>query len=139
MEEKYCQAEELREEQNLQYSFFINMKNSIKKNEDFKKVYAYKKSYASKNMIMYILKNYEMERNRLGISVSKKVGNSVVRHTLVRRIREIYRKNEKVLFKAYDIVVVMRVGSYETSFFDLNNEFLELCKKQKILKEIGIE
>ena len=139
MEEKYCQAEELREEQNLQYSFFINMKNSIKKNEDFKKVYAYKKSYASKNMIMYILKNYEMERNRLGISVSKKVGNSVVRHTLVRRIREIYRKNEKVLFKAYDIVVVMRVGSYETSFFDLNNEFLELCKKQKILKEIGVE
>ena len=115
------------------------MKDSIKKNEDFKKIYAYKKSYASKNMIMYILKNYEMERNRLGISVSKKVGNSVVRHTLVRRIREIYRKNEKVLFKAYDIVVVMRVGSYETSFFDLNNEFLELCKKQKILKEIGVE
>ena len=115
------------------------MKNSIKKNEDFKKVYSFKKSYASKNMVLYILKNYEMERNRLGISVSKKVGNSVIRHTLIRRIREIYRKNEKNLMNSFDMVIVLRVGSYEASFFDLNKEFLELCKKQKILKDEGFQ
>lgn len=66
---------------------------SLKKNRDFKTVYGNGKSRANKYLVMYVMKN-GTEKNRIGISVSKKVGNSVVRHHLTRLIREIYRLNE---------------------------------------------
>lgn len=108
------------------------MKYSIKKNEEFKKIYEEKNSFATKNLVMYILKNSDVERNRLGISVSHKVGNSIVRHALTRRMREIFRKNIENIKEGYDIVVVLRVGSDKVEFFNLNEDFLYLCKKHKI-------
>ena len=111
------------------------MKNSIKKSSDFKMIYDKKMSYATKNLVMYISKNSETERNRLGISVSHKVGNSVVRHTLARRIREIFRENVNKLQKNVDIIVVLRVGSEKAEFFILKEDFLNLCKKHRIIKE----
>lgn len=111
------------------------MKNSIKKNTDFKKIYEEKKSFATKNLVMYISKNSDTESNRLGISISHKVGNSVVRHTLARRIREIFRKNNEQIEKGYDIVIVFRVGSEKQEFFILNDEYVKLCKKHGIIKE----
>ena len=111
------------------------MKDSIKKNEEFRKIYEEKESYATKNLVMYISKNSDVERNRLGISVSHKVGNSVVRHTLIRKIREIFRKNIDSIKKGYDIVIVLRVGSDKVEFFRLNEDFLYLCKKHNISKK----
>ena len=66
---------------------------SLKKNQDFQKVYRNGTSKGNRYLVMYVLKNQYM-KNRLGISVSKKVGNSVVRHRLTRLIRESYRLNE---------------------------------------------
>ena len=111
------------------------MRFSLKKTEDFKKVYDEKKSYATKNIVLYILKNLEMESNRLGISVSKKVGNSVVRHKLKRLMREVFRKNLDLINGGYDFVVVFRVGSHEMNFFELNDDFLKLCKRHGILND----
>ena len=65
--------------------------NSIKKNADFQKVYKTGKSYANKLLIMYVMKKDEAEATRIGISVSKKVGNSVVRHHVTRLVRESFR------------------------------------------------
>jgi len=106
------------------------MKYSIKKNSEFKKIYEEKNSFATKNIVMYISKNSDVESNRLGISISHKVGNSVERHTLSRRIREIFRANVDEI----DIVVVLRVGSDKVEFFKLKDDFLKLCKKHGILK-----
>lgn len=111
------------------------MKFSIKKTEDFKKVYDERCSHATKNIVLYILKNVETKSNRLGISVSKKVGNSVVRHLLKRRIREIFRKNQNLINGYYDLVVVLRAASSDVSFLELNDDFLKLCKKHSILIE----
>ena len=63
---------------------------SIKKNSDFQNIYRNGKSYANRLLVMYVMRNGE-ESNRLGISVSKKVGNSVVRHHIARLMREIFR------------------------------------------------
>ena len=76
-----------------------------------------------------------MESNRCGISVSHKVGNSVVRHTLIRRIREIYRKYEKNIEENIDIVVVLRVGSEKKEFKELEEDFISLCEKHGIVKK----
>ena len=54
---------------------------TLKKNIDFQKVYKSGKSYANKYLVMYVLEN-GTDITRIGISVSKKVGNSIVRHRL---------------------------------------------------------
>ena len=71
---------------------------SLKKNSDFQIVYKSRNSYANRYLVMYIRKN-DLEKNRIGISVSKKVGNSIVRHRLTRLIRESYRLNEEAFEK----------------------------------------
>ena len=74
-------------EKNMKFS------ESLKKNMDFQKVYNGGKSYANKYLVMYVLEN-NLNKNRIGISVSKKVGNSVIRHRITRLIRESYRLHE---------------------------------------------
>ena len=93
---------------------------SLKKYGDFQRVYRKGKSYANKYLIMYILEQ-DMQKNRIGISVSKKVGNSVVRHRITRLIRESYRLNEGKFVDGLDIVVIAIPGAKEKSFFDIES------------------
>ena len=73
-------------------------------------MYRLGKSYANKYLVMYILENHT-ERNRIGISVSKKVGNSVIRHHLTRLIRESYRLQEDMFHSGWDIVIIARASA----------------------------
>ncbi len=106
---------------------------SIKSNEDFKEIYRTGKSYANKYLIMYVKKN-DMGYNRIGISVSKKVGNSVVRHRITRLIRESYRLSEDSFLSGLDIVVVARVGAREKKYSEIESALLHLMKLHKIGK-----
>lgn len=98
---------------------------SLKKNSDFQRVYKEGKSYANKYLVMYILKR-DTQRNRIGISVSKKVGNSVVRHRLTRLIRESYRLNENEFVGGLDMIVIARPGAKEKNFFVIESALLHL-------------
>ena len=60
---------------------------SLKKTDEFKKVYTCGKSYADRNIVVYVWKN-GTDKNHLGISVSKKVGNSIVRHRFARNTQK---------------------------------------------------
>ena len=106
---------------------------SLKKNKDFQEVYRQGKSYANKYLIMYALQNART-RNRLGISVSKKVGNSVIRHHLTRLVRESYRLHESVLEDGYDFVVIVRPAAKEKGYREIESAFLHLSKLQKVLR-----
>ena len=112
----------------MQYS------DSLKKNQDFQKVYRKGTSQANRYLVMYVLKNGHME-NRLGISVSKKVGNSVVRHRVTRLIRESYRLNEQLFKKSLDIVVIARPSAKEKSYQEIESALLHLAKKHQIAGE----
>lgn len=104
---------------------------SLKKNKDFQIVYHSGKSYANKYLVMYVRKN-DMCRNRLGISVSKKVGNSVVRHHLTRLVRESYRLQEEHFLCGYDIITVVRVNARNSTFADIKSALIHLGKLHKI-------
>lgn len=82
---------------------------------------------------MYVLEN-SLEENRYGITVSKKVGNSVVRHRVTRLIRESIRLNEKKLDKGFDIVIIARNTAKNRTYFEIESAFLHLGKLQHILK-----
>jgi len=104
------------------------------KNKDFQIIYKEGKSYANKYLVMYVLINNK-EENRLGISVSKKVGNSVVRHRITRLIRESYRLQEDVFQKGYDIVIVARAGAKEKNYSEIESALLHLGKLHNIIDE----
>ena len=105
---------------------------SLKKNRDFQKVYRHGKSYANKYLVMYVLENHT-EGNRLGISVSKKVGNSIVRHRLTRLIRESYRLQEDRFRCGLDIVVIARIGAKEKNYKDIDGAMLHLGRLHNII------
>ena len=107
---------------------------SLKKNRDFQNVYKYGKSYANRYLVMYVLKN-ETEQNRIGISVSKKVGNSVVRHHLTRLIRESYRLHEDMFLNGRDIVVIARVTAKHASYHEIESALLHLGGLHKIVNK----
>ncbi len=108
---------------------------SLKKNRDFQCVYRKGKSEANRYLVMYLLNN-DSERNRIGISVSKKVGNSVVRHHLTRLIRESYRLNETKFEAGYDIVVIVRPGGKDCGFHEIESALLHLAKLHKIRTDL---
>ena len=107
---------------------------SLKKNNDFQQVYRHGTSYANRYLVMYVLENQYM-KNRLGISVSKKVGNSVVRHRVTRLIRESYRLNELLFKNSLDIVVIARPSAKEKSYQEIESALLHLARKHQIAGE----
>lgn len=109
------------------------MFQKIRKNIEFLNVYRHGKSYANKYLVMYVLSN-KLDENRFGITVSKKVGNSVVRHRITRLIRECIRLQESNILTEYDIVIVARKVAKDKKYQDIESAFLNLCKRQNILK-----
>lgn len=105
---------------------------SLKSNSDFNNVYKKGRFKAEQYFVMHVLNN-DLEYNRLGISVSKKVGNSVVRHRLKRLVKECYRLNEDNFIKGVDIVVVARKGSDKVNFSTVDKSMGFLGKRMGIL------
>lgn len=112
----------------------MKFSESLKRNSDFQRVYREGKSYANRYLVLYVLQN-QTERNRLGISVSKKVGNSVVRHRMARLIRESYRLQEDMFNSGLDMVVIARVSAKDRSMREIESALLHLGKLQGVLKE----
>lgn len=110
----------------------MRFSESLKKNRDFQNVYKNGKSYANRYLIMYVLENGSAG-NRVGISVSKKVGNSVVRHHVTRLIREAYRLQEEMFKAGLDIVIIARATAREVGFDEIKSALLHLGTLQKII------
>ena len=104
---------------------------SLKNSREFGSVYNTRNSVANKYLVMYLRSN-GLDYNRLGISVSKKVGNSVVRHRVTRLIREAYRLNRANIDVGYDIVIVARPASKDKKCQDIGSALMHLCGLKKI-------
>ena len=109
---------------------------SMKKTGDFHNCYENGKSYVNRLLVLYVWKN-DCSRNRVGISCSKKVGNSVVRHRFARLVREAYRLHEDMFNSGLDIVVVARACASDACFSDIEESLLSLAGKARIIKNGG--
>ncbi len=107
---------------------------SLKKSIDFKKVYSEGKSKANRYLVMHVRKN-DLGINRIGISVSKKVGNSVIRHRLCRLIREVYRLGEDSFHIGYDCVFVVRINAKDCTYKEIEGAIYELSEKHNVLRK----
>lgn len=102
--------------------------HSLKKNQDFKRIYNKGRSYANGLLVIYYLAN-QRDYNRLGLSISKRVGNSVVRNRVKRRIRESYRLNERKIKKGYDIILISKVKANQADSKSIEKALIHLMKK----------
>ena len=101
---------------------------ALTKNYEFKRLYNKGKSAASKYVVVYYARNNSAV-NRLGITVSTKLGGAVKRNRIRRRLKEIYRLNEFTLRKGYNIVLVARHGSRDANWKELESSVVYLFKK----------
>ena len=115
----------------------MKFSDSLKKNKDFQNVYNNGVSFANRYLVMYVLKN-NTENNRIGISVSKKVGNSVIRHHITRLVRESYRLHEDMFDSGFDIVVIARVAARHVGYNEIESAVLHLGGLHRIIKKQNI-
>lgn len=64
---------------------------------------------------------------RLGLTVSRKVGGSVVRNRVKRRLREAFRRNKAALPLGFDVVVIARLGAGDADYESLERQLIEAC------------
>ena len=107
---------------------------TVKKNYEFRRMYAKGKSGVSSCLVVYYRKN-RLGHNRLGVTVSTKLGHAVVRNKVRRRLREIYRLHEREIARGYDLVVVSRVRACAADYHQLETAFLSACAKLGLLTE----
>lgn len=107
--------------------------NRLRKNMEFKKVYKSGKNYWNRNLILYVREN-GLEESRIGISITKKVGNAVIRNKIKRRIREVNRDNLINIKKGYDIVIIPKKNAVDLSFKDLESAVRHIYKVSGLLE-----
>ena len=106
---------------------------SLKLNHIFQRLYR-SKGVADGYLVLYARKN-RTGLNRVGVTVSKKLGKAHVRNRTRRRIREVYRLNEERFLPGWDIVVVARSKAVDAPFDALVHSYLSLAKKVHLLRE----
>lgn len=105
----------------------ITVFEKLRKNSEFQKVYKSGKSKVNRYLVMIVVKR-ESGPNRYGFSVSKKVGNSVVRHRVTRLLRESVRKHDAQLLTGYNIVIVARNTAKDRNFEEIDSALCHLCR-----------
>ncbi|MDI3476491.1 MAG: ribonuclease protein component [Thermoanaerobacterium sp.] len=115
----------------LQSEVYIYDMVKIKRSSDFKNVYRYGKSISNQYIVMYYLEN-NLEINRVGFSVSKKVGKSVIRNRYKRLLYENFRLLDRDLFKGYDIIFIARNKIIEADFYMVGNAMRRLLTKSSL-------
>lgn len=106
--------------------------DKLKKGWEFDRVYQKGQKFVNKYFVVYVLKT-DRQRSRLGVTVSKKVGNSVKRNRVKRLIREVFRLSKKHLAPGNDIVVIARKAAYGLSFMQAKESLMELWNRAQIL------
>lgn len=101
----------------------------LAKREDFSKVYRYGKSMANRQFVLYYMEQQKIERFRLGISVSKKVGNAVVRNRLRRMIKEIVRLNKEKIKPHTDLILIARKPLVDMEYQEIEKSAIHVLSK----------
>lgn len=108
--------------------------HSLRKTKEFQRVYRTGKSKANKYLVLYCMEN-QLGYNRFGISVSKKVGNSVVRHRVTRLLRESYRLHQSELKQGFDIAVIARNAVKDEGFHKVESALLHLMGLHRLRRD----
>ncbi|MGD9677750.1 MAG: ribonuclease P protein component [Vulcanibacillus sp.] len=113
----------------------MQRKYRLKKRKDFKRIYIRGKSYSNRELVVYIFNNYTVEEYRIGISVSKKIGNAVLRNRIKRLIKEVLHNKLKQIKikKNIDLIIIARKPIIDMKYKDIERSIIDLLKKSDLL------
>ena len=106
----------------------------LRNRADFSRVYRHGKSFANHQFVVYWFRKKEVDQFRVGISVSKKVGNAVVRNRMRRLVKEIVRHHDSELIEHIDLVFIVRKGALNMTYKELEKSILHVLRKASLLK-----
>ena len=112
----------------------MQFSKSLKLNHVFRRLYHKGKSGANKYLVLYCRRNGSQE-NRIGLTVSGKLGHAVVRNRVRRRLREIYRLHESQFQPGWDLVVVARSRAVDAPYRKLEHAYLSLAQSLGVLRK----
>ena len=107
---------------------------TVKKNHEFRRMYQKGKSSVNSFLVLYIRPN-RLGHNRLGVTVSAKLGKAVVRNRVRRRLREIWRLNDGRLKQGYDMILVARGRSVKSTYAEMEKAYLKAAAGLKLLEK----
>ena len=107
---------------------------TVKENYEFRRIYAKGKSGVSPYLVVYVRPN-RRGHNRLGVTVSTKIGHAVVRNRVRRQLREIFRLNQDKLTQGYDMIVVARTRAVHAEYREIDRAFLRTCGKLGLMEK----
>lgn len=106
----------------------------VKREKDFKAIFKDGTSFANRKFVVYQLEN-QQNHFRVGLSVSKKLGNAVTRNQIKRRIRHILQSVKGSLVEHVDFVVIARKGVETLEYAEMEKNLLHILKLSKIYQE----
>jgi len=109
----------------------------IKKNEEFQAVFKKGKSFANKQFVIYVLRKEEHPHFRIGLSVSKKIGNAVMRNKIKRYIREIFYELNNDIDHNNDYVIIARKPVSDMDYHEIRKSLIHVLKVARVLKNTG--
>ncbi|MFI2858771.1 ribonuclease P protein component [Paenibacillus sp. JSM ZJ436] len=112
----------------------MEKKLRLRNRADFSRVYRHGKSFANHQFVVYWSRKKEVEQFRAGISVSKKVGNAVVRNRMRRLVKEIVRHHQDEIIEQIDLIFIVRKGALGKSYQELEKSVLHVLRKSSLLK-----
>lgn len=111
---------------------------TLKKNHEFRRLYAKGKSSVTPYLVVYAGKGKRRRINRVGFTVSAKLGGAVTRNRIRRRLRELYRLHEPEFRAGAELVVVARGRAADAEWRKLERAFLSACRKLNLLREDAV-
>jgi ribonuclease P protein component len=112
----------------------VHKKLRLRNRGDFGRVYRSGKSFANRKLVVYWSNRHDIERFRLGVSASKKIGNAVVRNRMRRRLKEIVRLHEAEIRDHVDIILIVRNGAVDMEYRELEKSVLHVLRKSSLLR-----
>ncbi|TLS35130.1 ribonuclease P protein component [Pseudalkalibacillus caeni] len=112
----------------------MNKQYRIKKNSEFQAVFQKGRSAANRQFVLYVLERSDQEHFRLGLSVSKKVGNAVTRNRVKRLVKEAFHQMEEDIKVPFDFVVIARKPAVDLDFEMVKSSLKHVLKRAKIVK-----
>ncbi|AQY52393.1 ribonuclease P [Listeria weihenstephanensis FSL R9-0317] len=107
----------------------------IKKDDEFQRVFKKGKSFANRQFVVYIFKREDLAHFRIGLSVSKKIGNAVVRNHIKRRIRQSFHELNEQIVQGYDYIIIARKPAANMDFHEIKKSLTHVLKLSKALKQ----
>ncbi|QHE54158.1 ribonuclease P protein component [Pontibacillus sp. HMF3514] len=111
----------------------MKKQNRIKKNEEFQQVFKKGTSFANRQLVLYYLKKENQGHFRIGLSVSKRIGNAVTRNQIKRYLRQAFHEMEDRILSEYDLVIIARKPTNQMNYHEIKKSLNHVLSKNNLL------